>query len=326
MNILIMSPGRRVEIVEYFKKEVHKENGKVYCADMSKYAPALYAADEYFILEKNFQDLDKYIDDIINLCIIKKIKFILTLIDPELKLFSDYQYKFSKVGIKVLLSSKDIIDNTFDKLHFFDKFKNQINLVKTYGAYDEVISAIERNEIRYPVFVKDRFGSGSSGLSKVDNINELKIFKDDKTKVFQPFLECKEYGVDVYFDMINKRIVSLFMKEKINMRSGETDKSVSVFREDILNEVIKLQEITGFYGNIDVDVFVTYDNKVYINEINPRFGGGYPHAYNCGVNFIKMIVNNLKGKENLNTIGEYKKGIIMMKYNSTIFIDENKEC
>ena len=34
--------------------------------------------------------------------------------------------------------------------------------------------------------------------------------------------------------MLDGNIKSLFIKEKLNMRAGETDKSVSVYREDML--------------------------------------------------------------------------------------------
>lgn len=52
MNILILSPGRRVEVVEYFKEVFHRDGGLVYTLDMSPYAPALYFGDKYFCVEK----------------------------------------------------------------------------------------------------------------------------------------------------------------------------------------------------------------------------------------------------------------------------------
>ena len=57
------------------------------------------------------------------------------------------------------------------------------------------------------------------------------------------------------------------------------------------------------------------DGTWYLSEVNPRFGGGYPHAYASGVNFAKMLVNNLSGKENEEQTGAYEEGICMMKYN-----------
>jgi carbamoyl-phosphate synthase large subunit len=57
--------------------------------------------------------------------------------------------------------------------------------------------------------------------------------------------------------------------------------------------------------------------------VNPRFGGGYPHAYESGVNHMKLIVNNLRGISNERSIGAYQEGICMMKYNELRVIKRN---
>ena len=57
------------------------------------------------------------------------------------------------------------------------------------------------------------------------------------------------------------------------------------------------------------------DGEYYISEVNPRFGGGYPHAYECGCDHMKLIENNLEGNSNKPVIGTYKSDIYMMKYN-----------
>ena len=62
MNLLILSPGRRVEIVEYFKETFHAAGRKVYTLDMSPYAPALYSGDEFFRIDKDFSHLESYIN------------------------------------------------------------------------------------------------------------------------------------------------------------------------------------------------------------------------------------------------------------------------
>ena len=53
-------------------------------------------------------------------------------------------------------------------------------------------------------------------------------------------------------------------------------------------------------------------------EINPRFGGGYPHAYESGCNHMDLIFNNLDGMTNTKSIGAYDDGIYMMKYNEIV--------
>ena len=98
------------------------------------------------------------------------------------------------------------------------------------------------------------------------------------------------------------------------MRAGETDKAVS-FKDEKLFELIKKFVIeAGYIGQIDIDIF-DIAGEYYISEVNPRFGGGYPHAYECGCEHMKLIYNNLEGKINSNITGEYKSNIYMMKYN-----------
>ena len=46
--------------------------------------------------------------------------------------------------------------------------------------------------------------------------------------MIQEFMDGQEYGADVYIDMISGEIVSVFVKKKLKMRAGETDKAVSV--------------------------------------------------------------------------------------------------
>ncbi len=114
--------------------------------------------------------------------------------------------------------------------------------------------------------------------------------------------------------MISGEVVSIFTKKKLKMRAGETDKAVS-FKDERLFELIeKFVKEAGYTGQIDIDIF-DVGGEYYISEVNPRFGGGYPHAYESGTDHMKLILNNLNGIANKKTIGEYDSGIYMMKYN-----------
>jgi carbamoyl-phosphate synthase large subunit len=324
MNLLILSPGRRVEIVEYFKETFHAAGRKVYTLDMSPYAPALYSGDEFFRIEKDFDHLDKYINDILGICKEKNISVILTLIDPELVLLSDYKELFESNGIRLILCDLTFIKQTFDKFGFYNTYKDIIKLVDTVGSYDDAVARLESGEWSFPLFAKLRDGSASIGIKKISNYADFEGIKEEKKYIYQPFIDGSEYGIDAYFDMITGELVSVFMKKKIAMRAGETDKAISVKSEKVLNEVKKLTNIKGLYGPIDVDVFVSKSGEVFINEINPRFGGGHPHAYGCGVNFMQLILNNLEGKKNDPSFNNYKEGIMMLKYNGLLFRNINE--
>ena len=119
-----------------------------------------------------------------------------------------------------------------------------------------------------------------------------------------------------------KKITDIFIKEKLLMRAGETDKSISVINKQLESYIIKFVESLDFIGQIDIDVFEV-DGEFYISEINPRFGGGYLHAYACGINFPQRILNCLNKQENITTT--YEKDIVMMKH-LTITTIKKGEC
>ena len=97
------------------------------------------------------------------------------------------------------------------------------------------------------------------------------------------------------------------------MRAGETDKSVSYKNEKLFWTITKFAQEMQLRGTNDIDVFER-NGEFYISEINPRFGGGYLHAYECGVNFPMFLINNMNGIVNIPDIGNYKENVYMMKY------------
>ena len=140
------------------------------------------------------------------------------------------------------------------------------------------------------------------------------LFSHEDDLMIQEFMEGVEIGADVYIDLISGEVVSIFTKKKIKMRAGETDKAVS-FKDPALFELIdKFVTEAGYRGQVDIDIF-EIQGHYYISEVNPRFGGGYPHAYECGCDHMKLIMNNLNGIVNTKNIGAYDEGIYMMKYN-----------
>lgn len=313
MNILILSCGSRNKIVQYFKKEL-KGNGLVFASDCSYLAPALYEADKHFIVPRVGDD--GYLDVILTICKEHNVKAVLSLIDPELSFLAEHKQAFLEIGTLPIISNLDVIEKCFDKYKMFEFLvSNGFPTVKSYVEKEKFYIDVESGIIDYPVFVKPVKGSASINISKVYSREEIELlFGRFDNLMIQEFMDGTEYGADVYIDMISDEPVAIFIKEKIKMRAGETDKSVSI-KDNYLLELIKdFVSVTGFKGIIDIDIFKV-NNEYYISEVNPRFGGGYPHAYESGVNIPKMIINNLNGILNKNVINEYDEGIYMMKFN-----------
>ena len=313
MNILILSVGTRNKIIQYFKKEL-KGNGKVIATDCSKLAPALYEADKYYITTRINEE--GYLESIIDICKKEKINTLFTLIDPEISLISENIEKFKEIGVTPIVSDFEKVEMCFDKYKMY-KFlaENNFHTAKSYIDKEKFYEDLENNQIDFPVFVKPVKGSASLNINKVTSKEELEvIWKQSENLMIQEYMNGQEYGIDAYIDILSNKPVAIFIKQKIKMRAGETDKAVSIKDEKLFKLIEKFITKAEFKGIIDIDVFKIGD-EYYISEVNPRFGGGYPHAYESGVNVPKMIINNIQGKENQDQIGNYEENIYMMKYN-----------
>lgn len=313
MNILVLSVGTRNKIVQYLKKELDGE-GKVIATDCSELAPALYDADNYYIVPRITDE--NYIGIILDICKKENVNTLISLIDPELSLISENIRRFREIGVQPIISDFDKVEMCFNKYEMYEFLnKNDFNTPKSYISKEEFLVDLENKKIGFPVFVKPVKGSASININKITNLEELEvIWKQADDLMIQEFMNGQEYGADVYIDMISNEPVTIFTKKKIKMRAGETDKAVSVKDEKLFELIKKFVKKAGFKGIIDIDIF-EINGKYYISEVNPRFGGGYPHAYECGINVPRMIINNLNGRINKQQIGNYEENIYMMKYN-----------
>ena len=319
MNILILSAGTRNKIVQYFKKELNGE-GRVIATDCSNLAPAIYEADKYYIVPRITDE--NYINIILDICKKEEIDTLISLIDPELSLIAKNVERFKEIGVKPIISDYDKVEMCFDKYKMY-KFlvQNNFRTPKSYISKEAFLYYLKKKEIVFPVFVKPVKGSASININKISNEEELEvIWKQADNLVIQEFMDGQEYGADVYIDMISEEPIAIFTKKKIKMRAGETDKSVSVKDERLFDLIKSFIEKAEFKGIIDIDIF-EINGEYYISEVNPRFGGGYPHAYECGVNVPKMIINNIEEKTNDEEIGKYKDNIYMVKYNEVKVIE-----
>ena len=315
-NILFCSAGRRVKLLEDFRKTLG-DNCKIVIADNSNLAPTIYVADKYYIVPKIYEK--NYIDNIIEICKREKINIVCTLIDSEIKILADNKKKFDELGILLMVPSSKTAELCFDKYKMYKYLKNNnINTVITY----EKIEEFENNKegITFPVFVKPKTGSGSVGARRVENMETLrKLFEEDDTLIIQELMSEKDLDADVYVDTISGEIINIFLKDKLETRISGANKTIS-FKDEKLYELIKdIVSKFEFKGTINMDFFKK-DGRYYLSEVNPRFGGGYIHSYAAGVDFIKYLVNNSNGKINNPEIGNYEEGSIMMMYDDIIFV------
>lgn len=316
-NILFTNAGRRGTLLKNFKQSIGKD-GKVIATDNWSVAPALFLADKYYLTPKINEK--HYLDSILEICEKEKIQVITSLIDPEISILAENRQLFLDRGIIPLCPSKATADLCFDKYKMFLYLKEQgIKTVSTYSDIDDFDIAFRKGDISFPVFVKPRTGSGSVGAQKVHSYEELKLlFLEDKFDyIIQEYMNCEDFDADVYVDTITNQAVSAFSKRKIETRIGGASKTISFKDKKLFKFIEEIVSKFEFYGPLDMDFFYK-DGEYYLSEVNPRLGGAYLHAYGSGVDFPKLIANNVKGIANTPCFGEYEEGILMLMYDEVV--------
>ncbi len=253
-NFLFCSVGRRAELIKNFKSSLNSQS-HIIAVDCSKFAPALYFADRFYIVPKI--DDPAYLKVILAICKNEKIDVITTFIDPEIEVLSKNRHLFKANGIEVLAPSMEMAEICFDKLKMYDHAKkHHIPTIATYGSMEAFRIAQKQGNASFPVFVKPRTGSGSVGAQCVADTEGLeRLLKKDNSLIIQELMVGDDIGVDVYIDTISKKAVRIFPKKKLETKIGGATKTIS-FKDEKLTQSIKTVVASlDFNGPIDIDFF-----------------------------------------------------------------------
>ncbi|MBO6606488.1 ATP-grasp domain-containing protein [Psychroserpens sp.] len=328
INILFTCAGRRNYLINYFKDAL-KGNGQIIAADMSLTAPAMVDADLAIVVPGIYEN--HYIDELKTIIVEHNINAVISLNDLELPVLSAHKDELEQLGATVVISDPEIISIAFDKVKTFNFLKSiGLNTPLTYTNIDTALLALKSGELSFPLVVKPRWGSASIGIDFPESVEELelafrlqhlKLKKSilnqasqvdiDNAILIQEKLNGVEYGMDVLNDF-NGAYVGSFVRKKLNMRSGETDKAVSVIDEQFEKIGRTIGTQLKHIGNLDCDVFMA-KNQLYVLELNPRFGGGYPFSHEAGIDTAAIYIEWLKGQTDIAKYNNYKSGVAFAK-------------
>lgn len=312
MNLLFTCAGRRNYLLEYFK-EALDGNGIIVAVDVQLSAPALASADKAYTVPPVYDP--HYVEKLIAICKTEEIKAIISLNDLELPVLSKARSLFFSIGVQIVISDENVIDICFDKWKSVEfALKHDIMAPATFIEIKETVLAIKNSKLTFPLVVKPRWGSASIGIEYAYNIEELnlayklldmrlnrtmlsEVSKSDRNRaiIIQQRIEGTEFAVDI-LNNLNGKPVQVYIKEKLAMRAGETDKAILRKNSFLENLSIKVGDELKHIGNLDCD-FIFDGKDYYLLELNPRFGGGYPFSHISGANFPAAIIAWLDNKD-----------------------------
>lgn len=310
INVLILSAGRRVELIDCFKgaKEKLKLIGNVVVGDCSALAPAVYFGDTHYILPRVNQS--NYVDTIIDICNKENIALIVPTIDTELLILAENKERIEQTtNAKVMISDWFLIKLCRNKIDFQKHLENNGFAVPKLIVEDKDVN-------QFPVFIKPLDGSSSINAFKVNSWEELNFFREYIDKpIIQEYIEGTEYTVDVFCDFSSKPI-TIVPRERIATRSGEISKGKIEKNEKIIENIKKLVNVLKPIGHTTIQC-IKNDDGIFYLEMNPRFGGGAPMSIAAGADSCENLYLLLTGNELIYNEA-YRDNLFFLRFDRSI--------
>lgn len=317
MKILFTSVGRRVELMQAFRKAADELGVQltIIGADITESAPALFFCDETKIVCRIKEP--EYIPQLLNICEKEKVDCLIPTIDTDLLLLAENKEKFETVGTKVLISAVDKVKLCRDKRYTADYFMS-VGL-KSPVPVDDASKYV----LGYPAFIKPKDGSSSIDAYKVRNAEELKEYaKKVNDYIVQPFISGREFTIDIFCDYEGNPVY-ITPRERLAVRAGEVLKTRIHQDDTMIREMLALIEDYKPCGQITVQLIqdeVTGNN--YYIEINPRFGGGAPLSIKAGADSAKAVIRMLNGEKLEYMPKAARDKAVYSRFDQSICVDE----
>ena len=330
MNILLTSAGRRGYLAGYFKEALKTAGcgGLVHAANSSE-CPAFASADRSVITPLIY---DKgYISFLLEYCKKEAIGLLVPLFDIDVPVLAANRALFAAVGTLVVTAEPEAVDICNDKWKTFTVLKEAgIPVPASWLAMEEALKAAGNGSLSWPVMVKPRWGMGSLSVYQADNPEEMKVLAGkcrrgiqdsymkyesmadpDSCVLFQQRIKGRDYGLDV-MNGLDGRYRTTIVKEKMAMRSGETDAAGTIDNKELEGLGRTLGTLLCHRGNLDVDV-LEEDGTYYVLEMNARFGGGYPFSHAAGADLPLALVLWAMGREPREEVLSARPGVRAQK-------------
>ena len=331
MRIILSSAGRRVYLVQWFQQALRQiaPGSEVYVLDADPSAAAIAAADGFrlmpaFTSEEYADELLRCVDDL-------KPSLFLSLNDYELSILAlGLSDQLRSRGIAVPVLDERAQRTVADKLEMYQVLTEAgITTPKTVRVSDR--EAVEELLGEAQAFiVKDRWGSGSSGLRRFNRAEAVAWVADCHRTVgqrdplqlnqliLQPDMGGTEHGLDIISSVTTGPVQGVLARRKLGMRNGETAAAITVDNSPFQGLASVLNAALGIRGTVDVDLMLTDDGVAHVIDINPRFGGGYPFSHVAGANTPHFMLASTMGIAPDPDWNAYRVGYVGAKHEGII--------
>jgi carbamoyl-phosphate synthase large subunit len=310
MNLLFSCIGKRGYICDYFRPHL-QPGDRIIGTSNTPWTPGFKSADKGIVLPS--YKTNEYKTAFMDVCRQEKIDAILSFRDDDVAILATFEAELKALGAIPILPNLKVAELCLDKWETY-KFleRNNLPTALSFVSYHEACTALHQGRISFPLVVKPRYGFGSENTWQARNLKELDVFFHyTSDMLIQQLLIGETYNLDI-LNTLDCRTCSVVAWQKFLSRLGETEQASTVAFPELLEYGYMLGDLVGHVGPMDVDLFVQKD-KIFLLEMNPRFGGGYPVSHLAGADFPLLILKMLRGERVSMRSAPYVPNICMLK-------------
>ena len=299
--VLLTCAGQRVDIVTAFGRA----GAETIAADVNPLAPALYAADRYFLAPRI--DDPAYIPALAAAVADHDVELIVPLTDLDMTVLAENR---GKLGALVLLPGAEVAERTNDKYatHLF-------LLDSGIGSPAAWLPAELSVDLPYPVLVKARRGFGSRNIFRAENREELDFFlaRTPVESFVQEVCAGEEFSIDVFCDL-EGTCLNAIPRTMIESKGGESIKGMTIADDELVALGRDVSEALGVVGPATVQCFRAAPGHCKVTDVNLRFGGAFPLPLAAGSEYPTLALALARGERPEPRVGEFREGVVMTRF------------
>ena len=296
--------GKRGYIARYLRA-ASPEGSVVIGTGNDRFTPGFMSCDKAVVLPAIREE--GYLDSVLGLCEREGITAAICLSDLDISVLSLARNRMEEMGIACFFPEHETA------MRWLDKSRSAQFLVEqgfdTPATFTDLETAI--STVGFPLVIKPRKGSASDGFGIFEERNAaLAHWSKIAEPMAQAYVKGRLVNVEACSDQ-NGRLMAVSVWERHSSVAGETLLAETIAHPAAIATTKALLAASPIPGPIDIDMIELAD-RLYVLEVNTRFGGGYPTSHLAGADFPAAMVNALEGRLPERLL-KYRPGVLMMK-------------
>jgi carbamoyl-phosphate synthase large subunit len=254
---------------------------------------------------------------LLDIAIRHEISLIIPTIDTEMPYLAKAAHEFRGRDILLVVSSSETITLAQDKSRF-----NAWLRTEGFPAprQAELEHALEEPSLWVPGIVKPKSGSASAGVRRIETIEQLLALRGAPAGILvEELAPGREFTTNLF--VANGKCICAVPHERIETRGGEVSKGITRRDPALIDTMACIAErLPGAFGPLNIQAFVDDRGGVRVTELNARFGGGFPLAYEAGADFPGWLIAIQQGKPIPEQFRDWEADMLMLRYDQARFV------